>query len=80
MAKVNKEFDIKRVFTETKEALNRNITKSEGRIDMLTELEQFFDANNLKVVQEVEEEPTTNSSEDAKKQLIKNIYKKLKFY
>lgn len=67
MAKVNKEFDIKRVFTETKEALNRNITKSEGRIDMLTELEQFFDANNLKVVQEVEEEPTTNSSEDAKK-------------
>ena len=67
MAKVNKEFDIKRVFTETKEALNRNITKSEGRIDMLTELEQFFDANNLKVVQEVEEEPTTSSSEDAKK-------------
>ena len=67
MAKVNKEFDIKRVFNETKEALNRNITKSEGRIDMLTELEQFFDANNLKVVQEVEEEPTTNSSEDAKK-------------
>ena len=67
MAKVNKEFDIKRVFNETKEALNRNITKSEGRIDMLTELEQFFDANNLKVVQEVEEESATNSSEDAKK-------------
>jgi len=54
MAKVNQEFDIKRVFTETKEALNKNITKSEGRIEMITEIEQFFEANNLKVVQEVE--------------------------
>ena len=54
MAKVNQEFDIKKVFAETKEALNKNITKSEGRIDMLTELEQFFEQNHLKVVQEVE--------------------------
>ena len=54
MAKVTQEFNIKQVFSETKDALNKGITKNEGRIDMLTELEQFFEANHLKVVQEVE--------------------------
>lgn len=65
--KTTQEYDIKRVFSETKDALNKNMTKSEGRIDMLTELEQFFEQNNLKVVQEVDVPEEDAEKEKAKR-------------
>ena len=52
-----KEFDITKVFEDTTKSLRDEILAANARVAFIQELEQFFKANNLKVIQEVADEP-----------------------
>ena len=53
-------FDITKIFNDTKVNLENSIEQSKGRISMLEELTDFFAKNNLKVVRELPDEEVVN--------------------
>jgi hypothetical protein len=54
---MEKEFDIAKVFEDTAKSLRDELLATNAKISFIQEIEQFFKTNNLKVYQEVPEEP-----------------------
>jgi len=62
-----RDFDFIKVLDDTKEGLQKGIESNQSRMSLLDELKNFFETNNLKVVQLVEEEAPVEEEPKAKK-------------